>query len=314
MSTVSRKNYLISFIVLLCLGASLPAAAASTHSDIVVFGDSLSDPGNAFVLLGEQSTSPYMLIPSAPYARGGLHFTNGETWIEQMAKKLNNNTGPAWRTPQTFSNYAVGGSRARARGNIHLSTQVGFFLSQHGQIPEDALYVVFIGGNDLLDAANALLLDNTGATSLLIINDALLALRDNLTALSATGARHFLIVNGPDVSLVPAVSLHGDAVVAAAKYLSAQFNLGLVDVVTDISAMFPVEIKQLDVYTLFNSVVAQGEAYGFSDVTGTCITFNVTGNAVCHQPDTYLFWDGIHPTRAGHELIAEHALQVLNAQ
>lgn len=313
MRTDSRKNYIISIIVLLCFSVLLPAKATPPHNEIVVFGDSLSDPGNAFVLLGQQSTAPYALIPSAPYARGGHHFTNGETWIEQLAKTLNNNTGPAWRVPQAFSNYAVGGSRARAKGNIHLTTQVGLFLSQHSQIPEDALYVVFIGGNDLLDAANALLHDNTGGTSRLIIYEALLAVRDNLTALSATGARHFLIVNGPDVSLTPAVSRYGDEVAAAAKFFSTQFNLGLIDVVMDISAMFPVEIKQLDVFALFNSVVAQSELYGFADVTGTCITFNVKDNAFCYQPDTYLFWDGIHPTRAGHELIASHALQVLNA-
>ena len=27
-------------------------------------------------------------------------------------------------------------------------------------------------------------------------------------------------------------------------------------------------------------------------------------NAVCADPDRYLFWDGIHPTRAGHLLIS----------
>lgn len=313
MRTDSRKKYIISIIVLFYISVLSSANATPPYSEIVIFGDSLSDPGNAFVLLGEQSTAPYTLIPSAPYARGGLHFTNGETWIEQVAKTLNNNTGPAWRVPQAFLNYAVGGSRARARGNIHLTTQVGLFLSQHNQIPEDALYVVFIGGNDLLDAANALLQDNTGATSKQIINDALLAVHDNLTALSAAGARHFLIVNGPDVSLVPAVRLFGDEVAAYVKLLSAQFNLSLVDVVTDISAMFPIEVKQLDVFALFNNVVAQSEVYGFADVTDTCLTFGVKENAVCNKPDSYLFWDGIHPTRAGHELIAKQALQILTA-
>ena len=221
---------------------------------------------------------------------------------------------PAWRTPQAFSNYAVGGSRARASGRINLSTQVGLFLSQYSQIPEDALYVVFIGGNDLLDAANALRLDSTGATSRKIVDDALLAVRDNLIALSASGARHFLIVNGPDVSLVPAVRQFGDEVADASKLFSLQFNSGLAGVITDVGMMFPlIETKQVDIFSLFNFIVAQGELYGLVDVKGTCITFNVKGNAFCNKPDTYLFWDGIHPTRAGHEIIAEHALQVLNA-
>ena len=69
------------------------AAAQSRFSGIVVFGTSLSDPGNAFALVGDQSTPPDfmlnpLLIPSAPYARGGHHFSNGATWVEQFARSV----------------------------------------------------------------------------------------------------------------------------------------------------------------------------------------------------------------------------------
>jgi hypothetical protein len=59
-----------------------------------VFGDSLSDPGNAFALNGGQIVAPpdygmttllelIQLVPEAPYA---LHrFSNGPTWIEILA-------------------------------------------------------------------------------------------------------------------------------------------------------------------------------------------------------------------------------------
>jgi len=49
-----------------------PAVADSNFDNIVVFGDILSDPGNAFALTGQISKPPYDLIPSAPYAVGGL--------------------------------------------------------------------------------------------------------------------------------------------------------------------------------------------------------------------------------------------------
>ena len=64
---------------------------------IVVFGDSLSDPGNAFALTGENLTPPsygmsgvelLTLIPDAPYAKGGNHFSNGPTWIEDLGRAL----------------------------------------------------------------------------------------------------------------------------------------------------------------------------------------------------------------------------------
>ena len=43
------------------------------------------------------------------------------------------------------------------------------------------------------------------------------------------------------------------------------------------------------------------------NVTNAC--FN--GTSVCSNPDSYLFWDGIHPTAAGHRLIADAAFNVL---
>jgi outer membrane lipase/esterase len=31
----------------------------------------------------------------------------------------------------------------------------------------------------------------------------------------------------------------------------------------------------------------------------------------CQAPDEYLFWDGIHPTRAAHTIVAQAAASVL---
>ena len=57
---------------------STPArAAAQGASEVVVFGDSLSDSGNAFALRGAASTPPDyaldpFLIPGAPHARADI--------------------------------------------------------------------------------------------------------------------------------------------------------------------------------------------------------------------------------------------------
>jgi phospholipase/lecithinase/hemolysin len=73
--------------------AARPAAAQVPYDRIVVFGTSLSDPGNAFALWGSAGTPPEylldgLLVPSAPYARGGNHFSNGATWIGQFARSV----------------------------------------------------------------------------------------------------------------------------------------------------------------------------------------------------------------------------------
>jgi phospholipase/lecithinase/hemolysin len=45
------------------------------------------------------------------------------------------------------------------------------------------------------------------------------------------------------------------------------------------------------------------------NVTDACI--DVFTGTVCEPASRYLFWDGIHPTRAGHAILAEEAARVL---
>lgn len=286
--------------------------AQPVYSELVVFGDSLSDPGNAFVLTGDASIPPYELVPDAPYARGGHHFTNGETWVEKLAKALHRNSGPALRTDKAFANYAVGGARARNAGPMNLTIEVGLFLSNSGyQVDSDALYTVFIGGNDIRDAIAALATDANGAASRLIIEAAITAIYDNMTTLIASGATDFLIANGPDLSLVPAVALQGEKAQYFAWLLSSEFNTGLTAMLGILSQNPSVTIKTVDIFALFNTVVAEPQVFGFENVNQPCITHGKVIQAVCFQPDTFLFWDGIHPTRAGHQVIADKALNVL---
>src|SRR5205814_3975919 len=118
-----------SYIALLLL-APAGAEAQSRFSGIVVFGTSLSDSGNAFALVGDASTPPDfalspLLIPSAPYAKGGHHFSNGATWVEQLARSagLSASVRPALLDPAA-TNYAVGAARAYNDGvNFNLTRQ-----------------------------------------------------------------------------------------------------------------------------------------------------------------------------------------------
>ena len=284
---------------------------------IVVFGDSLSDPGNAYALLHQVQTPPFPLIPEAPYARGGFHFSNGKTWVEQFAdaRGLGASVGPAYALPHVFSNYAVGGARARSGALFDLATQVGSFLGDfNGTAPDDALYVFCIGSNDVRDATAALASDASGATSAAILGAAVGAIRDNMLTLASAGARHFLIANAPDLALVPAVSIQGPSVQGAARALAVNFNDGLAATVGALTAGLPIDVAQLDVYSILDQVVAQPQAFGLSDVVDTCIVPGVTHHAYCAHPNRYLFWDGVHPTRAGHAVLAGDAARLLPVQ
>lgn len=304
----------IAFIAwaLLLSGA---AGADAPFNRMVVFGDSLSDPGNAFVLLKRVAVRPYALIPDAPYARGGLHFSNGETWIERLARdiRLVSSAGPALQVPRVFSNYAVGGARARPGTLFDLATQVGLFLGDFsGGAPADALYIVFVGGNDVRDAVAALAFDPSGATSTGILGAAVNAVADNIVMLSAAGAGTFLVANAPNLALVPAIrALQDPAVETAAAALSAAYNASLAAALAALEATLPVTIHRLDVYRLINEIVASPATVGLINVETACITPDVLVGAECARPDEYLFWDGIHPTRAGHAILARKAREVL---
>lgn len=300
----------IALFALVVLAPASPALAGPPDR-FVVFGDSLSDPGNAFVLSRNLEVPPFdSLIPAAPYARGALHFSNGLTWVEQLSllDHALPSAGPGFSRPKVFSNYAVGGARARLPGPVDLSAQVRVFQDEfHGHAPAGALYVVWTGGNDVRDALEALAQDPTFAASLFIIQQAVFSIRDNLLALHGSGARKFLVPNAPDIGLAPAVRLLGPAAAGAATFLSEQFNGGLELMLQVLESSLGVEIVRLDVFGILQEVVAHPAGFGLTDVTATCIRLNVTVQAFCERPSQFLFWDGIHPTVAGHRILAQRA-------
>jgi outer membrane lipase/esterase len=316
MSNILSRIVRVGVLALVVLAPASPALAGPPHR-FVVFGDSLSDPGNAFVLLRDVEVPPFdSLIPDAPYARGAFHFSNGPTWVEQLSllDHALPSAGPALFIPLLFSNYAVGGARARHEGPFDLSTQEGLFVRDfRGQGPRDALYVVFLGGNDLRDALEALALDSGGATSLAIVQAALFSIRDNLLTLHAAGARHFLVPNAPDIGLAPAVRLQGPAAQGAATFLASRFNAGLEAILQGLESGLGVEIVRVDVFRMLNEVVAAPAAFGLTDATDPCIALNTRAHAFCATPNKFLFWDGIHPTTAGHRILAERANAALGA-
>ena len=296
---------------LLAITCLLPAAvtAGADYERLVIFGDSLSDPGNAFVLTGMALKPPYTaLVPDYPYARGGHHLSDGATWIERLAKKmkLRKSAGPALRVPGKFSNYAVDRTRAcpdsPSPSHIDLTSQVGMFLADFSAAPSGALYVVFAGSNDVRDA---LVNPEIGEA---ILGCALLSLSDNIQALIGAGARTFLIPNVPNLGLVPAVALLGPEAQQAATEVTFFFNLQLENILTEIETASGglVTFYRLDTFDLLTQVSAEHPEL---NVTDPCI--DVFSGTVCKKSRMYLFWDGIHPTRTGHRLIAEEAASVL---
>lgn len=313
------KNRILAAGLALILAAPLAARAQGPSHRIVVFGTSLSDPGNAFALLGATNTPPDysvdpFLVPDRPYARGGQHFSNGATWIEQYAgpRGLSASVQPAFRDAGAkASNFAVGGARAReVADNLHLSLQVAVFLQQvGGAAPSDALYVIEMGGNDLRDA---LLAGQAGGPA--IIQDAITSIAANIGTLYVAGARRFLVWNAPDLGLTPAIRAFDvlfPGTAAAATDASQLFNDHLDFALGMLNNDLPgIQFVRLDVFQKLHALVDAPEDFGLTEVAAACITPSAPPFA-CKNPDEHLFWDGIHPTRAVHAILAHQAAAAL---
>jgi phospholipase/lecithinase/hemolysin len=291
------------------------ANAQTTYSGIVVFGTSLSDPGNVFALTGEQSTPPYnmldpLIIPSAPYAKGGHHFSNGATWIEQLARSLGLSAyaHPAFKGGNSkAANYAIGGARARTiADSASLSAEVNTFLQDSGNAaPADALYVIEFGGNDIRDAL--------ASGDPLILNSALAAIASNIQLLYNAGARNFFVWNAPNLKLTPAVQMLGPTAGIYAEIFSQGFNAGLSSVLSGLASLPGITIISFDAYGILDSLVSDPDSFGLSVVDAACVKPN-DPPFECKAPDDFLFWDGIHPTKAVHAILAQNAALVLAQQ
>ncbi len=290
-----QKNFVRKTIagLSLTIGLAAASATASAYSNMYVFGDSLSDSGNVFA-----ATSG--AIPSAPYSNG--RFSNGPTYADNLFGIL----GFGTLTPSLLggNNFAFGGATA-APGTFagplptDLGTQVTNFRNLAGGADANALYVVWAGANDLRAA--------TAVTAPTVINNALTGVSSAITGLYAEGARNFLVMNLPNLGLTPEAIGAGAEAVGGASFLSASYNSGFNSVINGLrSGLVGEDIRTLDTFSLLNTVVANPAAYGFTNVTSNCLA----SGPAC-TPDSYLFWDTIHPTARGHQLIANAAYSVV---
>ena len=299
---------------------------AASFSEAIVFGDSLSDSGNYFTRFGGMSMQPYEAenVPSEPYAIGGHHFTNGATWVENLTRQLHipKSGLPSELSPGRFRNYAVGRSRARAVlldgvfSEVNLTTQVDSFLAdENDQAPDGALYIIWIGSNDVADALFA-----PNPTE--IMGAALQNTFAQIQRLYVHGARHFLILNMPDFALTPrvldVVSVYPAPVqeflLQTISMASAGYNQALAGNLAIMQSALPdMDVISLDVFGVLNDIVANPELYGLEIVDEACIIPEIQGQAYCSNWGRYLFWDAQHPTREGHSIIAEQAEMVIES-
>jgi len=326
-STLCRRLAPFASAIVLGVSSCATLAQPAAIDRVVFFGASLTDTGNAFTWLSDPANRgcgvplnvpPYdaldaLRVPDGPYAKGGHHFTNGATWAEGLARDLAlaGNARPTFgNRGAKASNYAVGGARAVAGYpcRFNLPAQVGSYLADFPQTSDRTVVAIEIGGNDVRDALVAAAFGQDPAP---YIQSALASLGNGVGTLYAYGAHRFLLLNVPDLGKLPAVRALGPAAVAGGNFLAVQYNANLLLLTQQLMQLLPgSDIRIVDIYSKLNRVVANPSAYGLANATDTCVTPNQPPFQ-CADPDSYVFWDGIHPTKAVHAIVAQQAMVVL---
>lgn len=271
----------------------IAASSAPQPSAIVVFGDSLSDTGNAYV------GSLHIRASSPPYYFG--RFSNGPVWIELFAAHYALQAKAAIRGG---SNYAIGGAKA-GEGADGLGSQLQYYFWLHPFSRPDprALYVVFGGGNDI---RNALKYPDPAPA----LAQGALRIRCIIARLASRGALDFLVPNVPNRGRTPAARTRGTA--AKEEAMTLAFNRGLDAALQDLPGRYPIHLVRVDFWAAAEEALVHPARWGFTNATDPCLRPG-TGDddpddRICDDPQRHVFWDDIHPTLAGHKVLAAIAI------
>ncbi|MGK7887641.1 MAG: SGNH/GDSL hydrolase family protein [Crocosphaera sp.] len=286
----SLKKWFVTSSLIISSFCSSTAVNAASFTELVVFSDSLSDLGRAFTETG----GTFPLYGSFTNGR----YSNGPVWVEYLADSLGIATNPN-------TNYAIGGALT---GNINaINFAPGFSsppapvfdgltqqIASYTDYDPHALYIVWAGANDYLFGEEM--------TPMNPISN----LQTNLQTLLINGAKNILVGNLPNLGDTPGVNNLPQS--GGLNLLTQGHNNALSTTLDILQTSFPhANITLLDANKQFQTIVNNPSLFGLTNVADSCLS----GAGPCSNPDEYLFWDSIHPTTRGHQLISNLALEAL---
>ena len=277
-----RKKVIGFFLLLMILGLFNTYGFAGSFDEIVIFGDSLSDNGNLFVIEDHPVPDPKL------YYQG--RFSNGRVWVEYLSDPKRLNT--------LLEDRAFGGATTNSVMPPGLIAQVTtYIMIEKNSLSKDTLFVIWIGGNDCLfeDRDYQISANNV---------------KEALARLTEAGAMHILVLNLPDLGTIPA-GRDQPAAIEKTEF-SLNFNAELVNMLDEFSVNYPgIGFYETDIYSFFKKIRNDPAAYGFTNVTDPSPNFDLPNN---FNDAGHLFWDDIHPTTRMHALIADQVFKDLKSQ
>ncbi|MEO0969482.1 MAG: SGNH/GDSL hydrolase family protein [Cyanobacteria bacterium J06639_18] len=290
----------------------------NSFDDLVIFGDSYSDTGNAFNL------SKNIFPPSPPYFEGRL--SNGPIWVDQIASELS-------LQEDDIQNFAFAGATSGREVFVPEGTNIipeepGFTselpglldqvdqfadgIGQDGADPND-IYFIWMNGNDfqLLNSSlslNSSLNSNSNSNSNLTSNNvseiqaAIAQYASNIstavTRLANLGAEKIAIPNISNFGLLPKAVESGASLQGTLTTLA--INYALADTINNLERNLGLDIIEIDVFGFTQAIVSSPQEFGLSNISDPLIEETNPEN-----PDEFLFWDGVHFTTQAQKLFAD---------
>ena len=294
-----------SLIFTLLLASLSPANADDApFSELVVFGDSLSDTGNVYW------ATQFQLPPSPLYFDG--RFSNGPVWHEVLAERLG--VAPAMPNLIGGTNYAWGGAETGSGtslfGTPNLGDQIGLYLSISAPRPGQ-LFVVAGGGNDILPPGPIRPPEEIVANIV-----------SHVETLVGAGAQSVLVINIPALEKTPEITALSKDESKAARKATKKANVLLRNAIRDLERDlkrngFQGDIFFVDVYKPWRALLAHPTFIGVEDTTGTAIDppeCPPCFGTVADDPNTFFWYDTVHPTAPVHEATGKLTLWSIKLQ
>ncbi|GHM58808.1 MAG: lysophospholipase [Candidatus Mesenet longicola] len=302
------------------------------YKNLYVLGDSLSDTGSFIGILND--FSPRNVCFSAPFYEG-RSFSNGPLAIEYLANKLNLPLKPGWQcdvfyksSEQIGTNYAISNASASEISTplyryffnkFQLRNQLNALIRHHPDIGEEDLFIIMIGGNDIMNA----IFDKY---PLQAIDRAIDEIYRTFACLSDKNIKHIIVSNVPNIGLIPAFVNKKDKSILAAE-LTDRFDTELTNQIDNFKRKYTaVDIKKLDLKSKLNEII---NSYREEErnIRDACISdiadhqdlkmfleliitgeFKASYNPGCSEENIcdYLFFDYFHPTAEPHRIIGDY--------
>jgi phospholipase/lecithinase/hemolysin len=322
----------IAALVTVCLLLSAAAAAQVPSFDsLYVFGDSLADNGNIFIMTKARGLEPAVPPSESPhrtYFDG--RFSNGYMGFEYLWQRLSGHAAGSPRGLTPFLASPFGGtSRAidfafGGTGTAYVDQTPGGFwapglkgqielfrLTLRGRrVAGRALYAITTGANDYRAEPFNVPMDPHEAVGNIV---------EGIQTLSRLGARDVMVLDLPDLGLIPGHS--GDP--GPASYISAVHNLLLDAALNDLQSRLPrLHLIRVKLDPLFRNLILQLESripaltVRESPLAAVCLALdpvlcNDVSPELFNNDLGFLFWDIVHPTTQAHRSLADYLYEQL---